>query len=227
MSSKHQQGVHCSRHAAAAPAAAWRLAAHRVRPGRRAPIAAGSSSPDVLPSPGASSALSCRISPLDRTLSFPHRGSGLLWARSTGLKLWPGALLLARAAAEADGALLASLHPCLRRAATAAGAATAAAASSSVAAPAGGVRAALGSGAAPPAWRGWQDARVLELGCGLGAVAATATWLGARVVATDGDADLLRVRGRAQGGPAAGLPTHPGVDQAGWVLGWRGIPFTV
>ena len=93
---------------------------------------------------------------------FPHRGTGLLWARSTGLKLWPGAALLARALREER--LLASLHPRLAGRAQGGG------------------------------WR-LEDRLVLELGCGLGLVACTAAWLGARVVATDGDRDLLRVRG--------------------------------
>jgi hypothetical protein len=99
-----------------------------------------------------------------RALEFPYRGSGLLWARSTGLKLWPGAVLLSRCLEEAPS-LLAPLHPRL------------------AARPAGGA----GGG-----WV-WQDKLVLELGCGLGLVACTAARLGARVVATDGDGDLLRV----------------------------------
>jgi hypothetical protein len=153
--------------------------AQRPAPRGRAPRAPRAAAP-AGGGPDAAAAPSCFLSPLGRTLDFPHRGSGLLWARSTGLKLWPGAMLLARTVAEADGALLASLHPALRGGGGGSGGDS----DSSAAAP------------RRPRWRGWRDARVLELGCGLGAVSSAAAWLGARVVATDGDADLLRVRAR-------------------------------
>lgn len=127
-------------------------------------------------------AVSTAAAAAHRALEFPQRGSGLLWARSTGLKLWPGALLLARAveASDQDPQLLAALHPSLAAAQR------------------------RGHHHDTPPWR-WSDKLVLELGCGLGLVACTAAQLGARVVATDGDADLLRVGGppaRARGADA-------------------------
>lgn len=171
----------------------------------------------ALPPPAAAAAPpppTCHLAPLSRTLEFPHRGSGLLWARSTGLKLWPGAVLLSRALAERDGAMLAALHAQLldggsgdTRDATSSYSSeplptgdlriAAAAAQPSVpaaAAQASSPAAAAAASEAAAAWGGWRDKAVLELGCGLGLVSSTAAWLGARVVATDGDADLLRVR---------------------------------
>ena len=134
----------------------------QLRRVRRAAAASSSQSPPPAPSPAAAAPLlACRLAPLGAPFEFPHRGSGLLWARSTGLKLWPGAVLLARATAEDDGRLLAGLLP---------------------------------GGA--DGWRGWAGAAALELGCGLGLVSAAAARLGARAVATDGDADLVRVTAR-------------------------------
>jgi hypothetical protein len=153
--------MHRSTSKAARSAAPDRPPVRPRRPRRPPPVAAAATAGQGNES-GSSSCPSCLLSPLGRTFDFPHAGSGLLWARSTGLKLWPGAQLLARAACEADGAALAALHP--RRAA---------------------------GGAA--AWGGWRDKAVLELGCGLGLVACAVAWMGAKVVATDGDADLLRV----------------------------------
>ena len=39
---------------------------------------------------------------IERAVSFPHMGSPLLFARSTGLKVWPGAVALAALMANAD-----------------------------------------------------------------------------------------------------------------------------
>lgn len=164
---------------------------------RRLGVACSSTPPQQSVAP-----VSCYLEPLARRFEFPHRGSGLLWARSTGLKLWPGAMLLSRAIAEDHGKLLASLFGD------------------------GGGDGSGGDGqssAPDPPWHGWRDAAVLELGCGLGLVSSTAAWLGARVVATDGDGDLLRVSRRniehntRAGGGGAPLTRHaPAVAPLLW-----------
>lgn len=50
-----------------------------------------------------------------------------------------------------------------------------------------------GDPSGPTSWNSWEDVVVVELGCGLALCSIIAAKLGARVLGTDGDPDLVRI----------------------------------
>lgn len=101
------------------------------------------------------------------TAMFALPQSGLLWARTTGLKLWPGAVVLSdfilRYSEHIDNnKMQAILAPPLE------GSSSADAAQST-------------SGRVAINGEAWKDRSVLELGCGVGMLSVVAAWMGARV----------------------------------------------
>jgi len=113
-----------------------------------------------------------------RAARFPATGSGLLWARTTGLKVWPAARVLSAFLLDHGPAAAGALR------------AREPVAADLVAAlpPAGAAAAAGASGGVPQTLSGVQ---AIELGAGLGLATVVAAWLGADATATDGDADLV------------------------------------
>jgi hypothetical protein len=102
---------------------------------------------------------------LKEPVLFPYLGSPLLWARTTGLKVWPGALVLSsimiKHMKDPDGNMYSVSQENTRASM-------------------------LGSWA-------WEDKRILELGCGLGLCSIIAARGGAQVLATDHDPDLITI----------------------------------
>ncbi|KAF5833170.1 hypothetical protein DUNSADRAFT_10620 [Dunaliella salina] len=110
----------------------------------------------------------------DFRASFPETGSGLLWARSTGLKVWDGAKvlsqLLLRPTLDDVVAKAPSFHGNLQDESSK-----------------------CSSSSADGCLFSLEDRMVVELGAGLGLCSVAAAHKGAQVVATDGDADLVRL----------------------------------
>lgn len=105
--------------------------------------------------PSPAGGLLYEVKELGLVLTYDKLGSGLLWARSTGLKIWPGATALVDYITQPEEF-------------TVVGRLT-------------GTDVQL------------KDKTVLELGCGLGVVSLVAGQLGAKVIATDGDPDVVTV----------------------------------
>ncbi len=104
-----------------------------------------------------------------RPIVFAAMGSGLLWARSTGLKVWPGAMQLAH--------VMNDMELVLRRRSEGVGATT----TRQRPEDSGSSLAIHSIGGDDVRQWSWQDKIVVELGCGLGLCSVIAARLGAKV----------------------------------------------
>lgn len=105
-------------------------------------------------------AVSVKAVPAKQRIVLRTTGSGLLFARSTGLTLWPSARLLSEYLAQLEGKSI-PRNSAMRR----------------------------------TYWT-WVDKTVVELGCGLALCSIVSALLGSKVVATDGDQDVVALASR-------------------------------